>query len=1037
MKNKFTPFYTKTAAYLLGTALWLLSAMSLWAQTVYVTPTGAGQQTGADWPNALPGSQLQATLAAATEGTEFRLAGGIYKPSQTGDRGVSFYIPSAVKVLGGYLGSGANPDQRIDFANTNQPSSTILSGDIDNDNIVDAENTNNVVLFANVNDQTRLDGVVITGGYASGNVAFPGLFATSTGGAGIYNYAYMKASSPTIANCTLTDNYTTGNGGALFVDVRFSQSPIQLINTDFLNNRAAQGGAIYYNATFGQVVQTYLTYCRFVNNTAQSGGAVYLYAEGDQQRYRAESKVQYINCVFQQNTATSQGGALYTIAKGTPSFSATSELINCTLSGNVASQGGAIFSGASPYNVNYITVSSIVSLKNCILWNNGGANAIVNQPYTKIPGSTSDGLAIARSDYGLLETGVTQITDAQNTNNRFSTVSPFSNAQSLELSACSPAINAGLTSLYTDAQGPSTDIANKPRLVGSTIDIGAYEFQGTPAAALAITQQPASQSSVVVGATVETTVGLNTPADSYAWYKDGSLVSGQTSATLRLTNVQIAQAGSYLLVATSACNSVTSTAFSLSVTQPLPPAQRLAQLWLINADNNQPIQLLTPGLTIDLSKLPSRRINIQARTEPSTVGSVVFQLSGQQTRQQVETLIPYALFGDDNKGNYLPWTPAAGNYRLTATPYSSGGGTGTAGTPLTVTFTVIDPVNPQRLAQLLLINADTDQPIQQLTNGQQLDLSKLPTKHLAIQALTDPVTVGSVVFALSGQQSHQQTETLAPYALFGDDQGGHYYSWTPPLGSYTLTATPYSGMGGTGSVGTALSVSFTVIESATPAPQRLAQFLLINADTDQPIQQLTNGQQLDLAKLPTRRLAIQALTDPVIVGSVVFALSGQQGRQQTESIAPYALFGDDQGNFLGWTPSLGSYVLTATPYSSVGGTGVVGMPLTVSFTVINSAAARLAAGGAESIVTDGWLVRVLGNPVVGSEVLVEVSGAQDQPVQYTLTTTAGTILDSRQVFPTHPVDRQTLHTGTTAAGVLLLQVSTPTRRQVVKVLKSY
>jgi len=108
-----------------------------------------------------------------------------------------------------------------------------------------------------------------------------------------------------------------------------------------------------------------------------------------------------------------------------------------------------------------------------------------------------------------------------------------------------------------------------------------------------------------------------------------------------------------------------------------------------------------------------------------------------------------------------------------------------------------------------LINADSDQPIGPLNNGATISLSAQPTRNLNVRANTSPATVGSVVFVLTGAQSHNQTETNAPYSLFGD-VSGNYNPWTPPLGGYTLKATPFSASGGSGTAGTSLTISFTV-----------------------------------------------------------------------------------------------------------------------------------------------------------------------------------------------------------------------------------
>ncbi|MCU7547626.1 DUF5060 domain-containing protein [Chitinophagaceae bacterium LB-8] len=110
---------------------------------------------------------------------------------------------------------------------------------------------------------------------------------------------------------------------------------------------------------------------------------------------------------------------------------------------------------------------------------------------------------------------------------------------------------------------------------------------------------------------------------------------------------------------------------------------------LVNADNEQDIQTLSNGTTLNLATLPSRNLNIRANTSPVQVPSVVFNLSGRQSTTKTENIIPYALFGDNN-GNYNSWTPSVGSYTLKATPYSATGGGGTAGTALTVNFQIVD-----------------------------------------------------------------------------------------------------------------------------------------------------------------------------------------------------------------------------------------------------------------------------------------------------------------------------------------------------------
>ncbi|TGE25106.1 T9SS type A sorting domain-containing protein [Hymenobacter aquaticus] len=348
---------------------------------------------------------------------------------------------------------------------------------------------------------------------------------------------------------------------------------------------------------------------------------------------------------------------------------------------------------------------------------------------------------------------------------------------------------------------------------------------------------------------------------------------------------------------------------------------------LVNADTDQDIQLLTDGAVLDLSALPTRNLNIRANTDPAQVGSVVFDLSGAQTQSITESVAPYALFSDF-QGDYFNWTPAAGSYTLTATPYSEAGGAGVAGIPLTLSFSVLDP--PANVVSFTLVNADTDTDIQPLTSGTTLNLTTLPTRNLNIRANVNSSPIGSVVFALSGAQTQNLTENSAPYALFSD-AGGNYNPWTPIVGSYSLTATPYRGANATSDVGGALTISFSVIDPTGS----VASFTLVNADTDQDIQPLTAGAVLNLATLPTRNLNIRANTSPATVGSVAFVLSGQQSSSITESVVPYAMFGDFQGDYNAWTPTVGTYSITATPFPAANGVGAAGTALTISFTVFD------------------------------------------------------------------------------------------------------
>jgi hypothetical protein len=91
--------------------------------------------------------------------------------------------------------------------------------------------------------------------------------------------------------------------------------------------------------------------------------------------------------------------------------------------------------------------------------------------------------------------------------------------------------------------------------------------QGGAVAPPTFSTHPAS-ASVNVGANVNFTAAATGGTITYQWRKDGAALSGATAATLGLTNVSVASAGSYDVVATNAGGSTTSNAATLTVSQP-------------------------------------------------------------------------------------------------------------------------------------------------------------------------------------------------------------------------------------------------------------------------------------------------------------------------------------------------------------------------------------------------------------------------------------------------------------------------------------
>ncbi|QDU89295.1 hypothetical protein Pla175_26840 [Pirellulimonas nuda] len=162
---------------------------------------------------------------------------------------------------------------------------------------------------------------------------------------------------------------------------------------------------------------------------------------------------------------------------------------------------------------------------------------------------------------------------------------------------------------------------------------------------------------------------------------------------------------------------------------------------------------------------------------------------------------------------------------------------------------------------------------------------------------------------------------------------------------------------------------------------------LVNAQTDLDIGPLTDGQVVDLDRV-IWALNVRANTTGD-VKSVRFGLDGNPSRA-VESVAPFALAGDADGDYNDWTPEAGGHTLTATPFPEAGAKGTPGEPLVVTFRVkgIGRAPAGRGLGPANQTpdVGDAQELRVLWGQVaapVGGQAVV--SGELKQWHNVTLT----------------------------------------------------
>ncbi|QHT71624.1 T9SS type B sorting domain-containing protein [Rhodocytophaga rosea] len=382
---------------------------------------------------------------------------------------------------------------------------------------------------------------------------------------------------------------------------------------------------------------------------------------------------------------------------------------------------------------------------------------------------------------------------------------------------------------------------------------------------------------------------------------------------------------------------------TIEIEKSTPTSMAVLSLSLMNAETDKVISAyatLKDGDTLDLSTLPTRKLNIQANTtDPNKIMKVKFGLNG-NPEHRIDRFSPYSLDGDF-RGDFDPWKLSAGKYSVEVSPYDS---SHVKGTELKLTFYIVEKRSTRLAVQITTkqntCNGSSNGSATATANGGTAPFSykwSTGTTSAAISGLK----AGEYTVTVSDKSGAKVTKTVTvaqPSAISINEtvvhqtatakgsirlsmSGGtapYKYKWSTGVaakdligivaGTYSITVTDANNC---------IVSKSIVVENEMLAQVAVQSLSLISVDTKRQItgfDPLQNGDTLDLSALPTRNFNIVAnTTDPKEILKVKFKLNSNDN-YRTERNSPYLLEGNNGDTYHALKLKPGKYTVTATAY---------------------------------------------------------------------------------------------------------------------------
>ncbi len=254
---------------------------------------------------------------------------------------------------------------------------------------------------------------------------------SSTAGA-IHTYRSVLS----IHDSTISEN-SGGDGAGVYLGYG---TQAEVTGTTISGNQGQYGGAFY--VYFTPTTQLVVTDSIISDNSAATGGGIYTWG--------LDGTVDVRNSLIARNQSTTNGAGVFHNSNGSITLG------NCTIAGNVAGGDGGGVWATGP-----------VEIANTIVADNHGGNLYGSEIEAAGAGN------LISVDPGFVQAPSPGTDGAWGTSDDV--------PGDLHLSGQSAAIDQGDDALATDADGTAlaVDLDGAPRIVHTSVDIGAYEYQGT------------------------------------------------------------------------------------------------------------------------------------------------------------------------------------------------------------------------------------------------------------------------------------------------------------------------------------------------------------------------------------------------------------------------------------------------------------------------------------------------------------------------------------------------------------------------------